>query len=751
MVIDATPHGDIAGAVSVYLSDRNSTSSRDSLMPKQVWIRDGDNVQGPMQPSDLKRRAAEGRLQPRHQISFDRLNWRFAEEVKGLSFGSNGTDREAHEDVSPTASDSPGLETLSPRPSLVGLGVAVLAVTALAAIAFCVTQFGLLVGFVVSLLFLLVAVLGYPAVCLGWELSGLYLILMTVGAIVVVSDAPAVNLSAVVVLVASLLPGAAALCGWRLVVNGLGYDYRRPRLQQQDLARFRTRALAAGEVKRALQATSTPEQKDAPRRVKIRLDPDDLLRDDPTIAEKLEAGAKRGWRGLAVSVGFHAVLLAVLAVFHIRRAAEGEVIELQSGLTTGEDAKAAEQVPKETGPVELKGMDFPKTNTQQPSENKEPAAQGNDPGPPVKPVAVKGFLEGRTEEQRKKILGELDDGEKIELAISLGLGWLGRHQLESGNWQMHEGYPNPAERVFRTDTGATALALLAYLGHGQTHTDAKDDRTKETVRKGIEWLRRIQKKNGDFHDSEELGRQTAFYAHSQATIAICEAYILTNDRSLIEPAERGVRFLLKSQQPIDGGWKYQPQDARSVGDLSVTGWALMALHTARAAGINVADEPFQRATKFLNSVQEENGARYKYEPRPGQTVSRAMTAEGLLCRLYLGWPHDHPSVMDGADFLTRPEHMPEWSNGKRNVYEWYYTGQMLHTLADERFKPWYDTLAKQIVEKQMRAGQSRGSWSPLQPDGARYEYAREAGRLYISCMTLLLLELPYRHQLAAAE
>ncbi len=322
-----------------------------------------------------------------------------------------------------------------------------------------------------------------------------------------------------------------------------------------------------------------------------------------------------------------------------------------------------------------------------------------------------------------------------------------RQQQSAGNWQLHQGYPDAGERVLRTDTGATALSLLCYLGSGQTHLQAKDKKTQEIVQKGLDWLKGIQKANGDFHDHTELGRQTAYYAHSQATIVMCEAYAMTKDRSLYEPATRGVEFLLNSQQPNEGGWKYQPQDARSVGDLSVTGWALMALHSARAAGIEVPDEPFQRASKFLNSVQEKNGAFYKYEPRPGWDVSRSMTAEGLLCRQFLGWPRTQPQLQEGVAFLLDEKYKPEWSEGRRNVYEWYYVGHVLHNINDEEWTDWYNVVKDEIIAKQQGAGgEYRGSWSPNKPKGAPYEYAEQAGRLYITAMCALILELPYRHQ-----
>jgi hypothetical protein len=290
------------------------------------------------------------------------------------------------------------------------------------------------------------------------------------------------------------------------------------------------------------------------------------------------------------------------------------------------------------------------------------------------------------------------------------------------------------------------------LGDGHTHQSGPSAEHQEVVRKGLEWLKGIQKADGDFHDHIELGRQTAFYAHAQATLVLCEAFALTHDESLRESAQRGVRFLVNSQQPTEGGWKYMPMTDLTRGDLSVTGWALMALHTARAAGIDVSPETFERASRFLDAVQIDGGAQYKYEPTdPDERSSPAMTAEGLLCRQFLGWPKDHPALLQGLAYLGQPEHRPEWSAGRRNVYHWYYEAQLRHNLGGDAWKAWYAAVSESIAANQVRLGSNkpgrdvRGSWNPTSPPGSPFEYSSKAGRLYLTAMCLLILESPYRH------
>ncbi|MCA9071765.1 MAG: terpene cyclase/mutase family protein [Planctomycetaceae bacterium] len=404
-----------------------------------------------------------------------------------------------------------------------------------------------------------------------------------------------------------------------------------------------------------------------------------------------------------------------------------------------------------------------KINQQPAPEPEEKPLQPLNVGPqnvvPVKPVEVGGLFDGRSTENRKRILNrEVENTKSLEGALTMGLGWILRQQESDGRWKWDGDFPDACDWPnLHTDTGATAMALMAFLGDGQTHQSAKNDGIQEAIQKGLNWLISQQAKNGsgDFHDrSQEYGREPAFYAHSQATIVMCEAYALTRDRKLLAAAQKGVQFLLESQQPDQGGWRYQTQDSRTEGDLSVTGWALMALHSARAVGISVADEPFHRASKFLNSVQEQNGAHYRYQPSKDWPVTRTMTAEGLLCRQYLGWPKQQPQLEAGGQLLWDEDSPPRWNDPRRNVYEWYFTGQLLHNLNDERWKAWYAAVQKEIIDAQLSAGKDyRGSWNPDAPDGAstaergtRYDRADNVGRLYMTAMCLLILETPIRHQ-----
>ncbi|MEX0716882.1 MAG: prenyltransferase/squalene oxidase repeat-containing protein [Planctomycetaceae bacterium] len=472
---------------------------------------------------------------------------------------------------------------------------------------------------------------------------------------------------------------------------------------------------------------------------------------EQSLAERIEREAKRGVPGMLASVAFHVMLLFLLWLVVVGRQHFGEDSGTEFGWINTEALRTERAAP---GPIKLPGLPNRPSESAEESEDAEAKANegGGPPRMPVEPVRVTELLDGRSDSRRTQLIEQAGGNQRTEQTIKLSLGWIVRQQQGRGNWQLHQGYPDASEPTLRTDTGATGLALLALLGAGHTHRAGEQ---QAAVAQGLEWLLEQQNRrgppdefDGNFHDRDEYGLSSTYYAHSQATIALCEAYALTGDEALREPAERAVAFLLRSQHPQFGGWKYMPMKEKTVGDLSVTGWALMALHTARASGIDISNDDFYRASTFLDSVEEQGGARYKYMPfDPSGNVTVAMTAEGLLCRQYLGWPRDYPPLEDGVRWLLSEENRPRWEAGTRNVYAWYYQAQVLHNMGGDAWRDWYGHTQAIIVERQVRVGNTRirGSWNPTTPYGSPHEYASSAGRLYFTAMCALVLQTPYRH------
>lgn len=341
------------------------------------------------------------------------------------------------------------------------------------------------------------------------------------------------------------------------------------------------------------------------------------------------------------------------------------------------------------------------------------------------PTTIGLALQGRTEGRKHALLNAYGGNASTEAAVVLGLKWLKRQQRRTGLWSLRGPYSDgsSAENL----DAATAMALLAFQGAGNTHQAGLF--RVEVAKAWKAMLGRIDE-DGNFFQGDSNSHR--FYTQAQCTIALCELYGMTGDKSLREPAQRAIDFLVRTQQR-EGGWQYY-LDRGS--DMSVTGWVLMALQSARMAGLEVPSPTLERIKDFLDLVAKEGGSLYAYRPRDGAKLS--MTAEGLLCRQYLGWSHDDPRLLAGADELVA--NLPTWERGQRNVYYWYYATQVCHHMEGRWWEEWNGVMRQMIPENQVQRGRERGSW-----DSEGDRWGPHGGRLYVTCLSLYMLEVYYRH------
>ena len=80
----------------------------------------------------------------------------------------------------------------------------------------------------------------------------------------------------------------------------------------------------------------------------------------------------------------------------------------------------------------------------------------------------------------------------------------------------------------------------------------------------------------------------------------------------------------------------------------------------------------------------------------------------------------------------------DWND--RDVYYWYYATQVLHHLGGDDWDDWNRVMRQALPEHQTREGSERGSWSPLSD-----RWGPHGGRLYVTCLSLYMLEVYYRH------
>ncbi len=354
-------------------------------------------------------------------------------------------------------------------------------------------------------------------------------------------------------------------------------------------------------------------------------------------------------------------------------------------------------------------------------------APRNDLMQEIGSVTGKG-VEGRGAAARKQMVAANGGSEGSERAVALALKWFAEHQRPDGSWSFDHrqgqcnGRCTHAGTLKDCYTGATAMALLPFLGSGQTH---KEGQYKKQVFGGLSYLIKAQnKKNGSL-----VQGGGNMYSHGLAAIALCEAYAMTQDRQLMMPAQASLAYIAYAQDPVGGGWRYQPKQA---GDTSVVGWQLMALKSGHMAYLKVPPACVAGTSKFLDSVQTEYGAKYGYAT-PGAKPST--TAVGLLCRMYLGWKKDNEALEAGARYISDIGPKPT------DMYYNYYATQVMRHFGGEMWEKWNNVMRDQLVDSQSTTGHMTGSWDVA---GGGHVNDR-GGRLYFTSCATMILEVYYRH------
>ncbi len=342
------------------------------------------------------------------------------------------------------------------------------------------------------------------------------------------------------------------------------------------------------------------------------------------------------------------------------------------------------------------------------------------------PIHIGLALSGREAGMKRALLAAYGGNATTEEAVLRALKWLARNQRSDGSWSLKGPYKNGSGTENRA--AATAMALIAFQGAGYTHIGAKSSPFKKVVENGTAWLLKQQDTDGSFFRSGPYNHR--FYTHAQATIAVCELYGMTRDESLKQAAERAINYCVRTQD-IAGGWRYAP---RTDSDLSVTGWVVIALQSAQMAGIEVPYDTLRRIERFLDITSESDGRRYAY--KPGNMPTATMTAEGLLCRQYLGWWRDDERLVDGVDYLL--EHPIDYDDP--NVYYWYYATQVCHHMEGKQWRRWNEVMRQEVPAHQRQVGRDHGSWDP-----GSDRWGRHGGRLFVTCMSVYMLEVYYRH------
>jgi hypothetical protein len=340
-----------------------------------------------------------------------------------------------------------------------------------------------------------------------------------------------------------------------------------------------------------------------------------------------------------------------------------------------------------------------------------------------------------------------EEWKRVEAAVDRALAWLAEQQQPDGSFPTFaSGQP-----------AITSLCVLAFLSRG--HQPGLGPYGKN-INRAIDYVLKSQKPDGllnrtpvELTFAQGAGSHTATYNHAIAALMLAEVYgsapaekggvIKQTVEKALEFSTRIQREPAKRAEQDEGGWRYvtdfyrgRPRSATS--DLSVSGWHLMFLRSAKNAGFNVPEEAVKAALGYVERCFDSRTGLFYYGlDASDHYSSRAMMGAGILS-LSLGGKHQTDMAKRAGDWLLAHP-FNEFNErvggrGDRFFYAAYYCSQGMAQLGAQFWKGFFPPLVKTFLQHQS----SNGAWTPEAGDDAMF------GQTYSTALAVLSLTPPFQ-------
>lgn len=343
-----------------------------------------------------------------------------------------------------------------------------------------------------------------------------------------------------------------------------------------------------------------------------------------------------------------------------------------------------------------------------PADLADPFAQPEPPGASSIPHGLRSAANNPVEGEMNPLL---------DRAVTRGLASLARVQQANGSW----GEPQMGRSV-----AVTALACIAFMADGNMPGRGP---YAEQVSKGLDYIL------SQCNDSGLIATDSTnspMYGHGFATLFLGEVYGMTPggaDSELTarihQRLVRAVR-LIEQTQNDEGGWRYNPVPFDA--DVSVTIAQVMALRSARNAGLEVSKTTIDKAVEYVRACQNPDGG-FRYQMVSGPSAW-PRTAAGVATLFYAGVYEDR--AIDGGVKYLFASALPGRNDAAAIHYYYgqYYAVQAMFLAGGDAWRDWWPAARDELVSSQSGGG----SWS----DSSH-------GSEYATAMSLIVLQMPKRY------
>ncbi len=302
--------------------------------------------------------------------------------------------------------------------------------------------------------------------------------------------------------------------------------------------------------------------------------------------------------------------------------------------------------------------------------------------------------------------------------VRRGLDYLARVQSQPGYFAAQNGGYRAA---------MTALAGTALLAEGSTTTRG---RYAPNVRRAVNYLLSISRRNGLIGSSTDSHYT---YGHGFSMLFLAQVYGEEEDRErraeLKGVLNRAVKFTIAAQTSR-GGWGYvSAKEGNDFDEGSTCVTQVQGLRACRNAGIAVPKDVIDRANKYIREcMTPEGGVQYSIK---GGGARPAISGAAIAC-LFSAGEQDDPMAKKLMAYCEKNIWPADGASGGYSGYWHYkhfYYAQVMYR-DPERWPKYREYLAAQIRPKQVTGGPNEGSFA----DG-------QIGPVYVTAINCTILQL----------
>jgi hypothetical protein len=341
-----------------------------------------------------------------------------------------------------------------------------------------------------------------------------------------------------------------------------------------------------------------------------------------------------------------------------------------------------------------------------------------------------------------------DEWRRVDAAVKRALEWLAAQQDRDGSFPTLElGQP-----------GVTSLCMMAYMAHGHLPGEGPYGRRLE---RAAEYILQCQKPNGLVTlvgpDGTPITRNVAYftgvaavYNHAISSLTVSELYGMSEparatdmkqliNRSIVATLEM---HRWRKVRPVDrGGWQYlNPRGGEEDSDLSVTGWQLQFLRSAKNAGFDVPSQSIDEAVAYVRRCFRDEYGAFGYSAAPGDSRSRGMAGAGILAYAHAGL-HNAPEAQRSGDWILQYDFdsynqiepfTQDWKNDRYH-YGVFNCCQGMYQLGGRYWELFFPRAVKTLLANQ----QPNGSW-----EAESHQHDFQFGNAYTTALVVLTLGAP---------